>query len=88
MKQHADPGSIVVADVYAERFTTVGQSSAVKKTLELTDEAFGFSLPFEQDHEPRLRSFVESEGLQVGETNFMGTHDERGPFMVVAELVT
>lgn len=46
---------------------------------EITDEAFGFSLPFEQDHEARLRSFVESEELQVGETNFMGTCDKRGP---------
>jgi hypothetical protein len=77
-----------VADIYGERLTAVGKSGAAKKTLELTDEAFGFSLPFEQDHEARLRSFVESEDLRVGETNFMGTCDKRGPFMVVAELVT
>jgi methyltransferase (TIGR00027 family) len=88
MKQHAAPGSIIVADVYGERLTAVGKSSAAKKTLELTDEAFGFSLPFEQDHEARLRSFVESEGLQVGEMNFMGTSNKRGPFMVVVECVS
>lgn len=88
MKQHAAPRSIIVADVYGERLTAVAKSGPTKKTLELTDEAFAFSLPFEQDHEARLRSFVESEGLQVGEMNFMGTRDERGPFMVVAEFVT
>jgi hypothetical protein len=77
-----------VADVYGERFTAVAKSGAAKKALELTDEALGFSLPFEQDHEARLRFFVDSEGLQVGETNFMGTCDNRGPFMVVAELLT
>jgi methyltransferase (TIGR00027 family) len=88
MRQHAAPGSIIVADIYGRRMTAVGKSGAVKKALELTDEAFGFSLPFEQDHEARLRSFVESEGLRVGETNFMGTCDKRGPFMVVAELIT
>jgi O-methyltransferase involved in polyketide biosynthesis len=88
MKQRAAPGSIIVADIYGERFTAVAKSGAAKKTLELTDEAFGFSLPFEQDHEARLRFFVDSEGLQVGETNFMGTCDNRGPFMVVAELLT
>jgi methyltransferase (TIGR00027 family) len=88
MKQHAAPGSIIVADVYGERFTAVGKSGAAKKALELTDEALGFSLPFEQDHDARLRAFVESEGLQVGETNFMGIHDKRGPFMVVAEFIT
>jgi methyltransferase (TIGR00027 family) len=88
MKQRAAPGSIIVADIYGERLTAVGKSGAGKKALELTDEAFGFSLPFEQDHEARLRSFVESEELQVGATNFMGTCDKRGPFMVVAELVT
>ena len=88
MKQHAAPGSIIVADVYGERLTAVGKSGAAKKTLELTDEAFGFSLPFELDHEARLRACVESEGLQVGEMNFMGTCDKRGPFMVVTEFVT
>jgi hypothetical protein len=61
---------------------------ALKKTLELTNEGFGFSLPFDRDHEARLRAFAESEGLQVGETNLMGAHDERGPVMVVAEFVT
>ena len=58
------------------------------KAPALTDEALGFSLPFEQDYGARLRSFVESEGLQISEANFMGTHGEREPFMVVAEIVT
>ena len=88
MKQHAAPGSVIVADVYGERLTAVGKSGAAKKALELTNEALGFSLPFDQDHEARLRALVESEQLQVGETNFMGTSDKRGPFMVVAELLT
>ena len=68
--------------------TAMSESGATKKTLDLTNETFDFSLPFERDYGARLRSFVESEGLQVGETNFMGTCDERGPFMVVAEIVT
>jgi methyltransferase (TIGR00027 family) len=87
MKRHAAPGSIIVADIYGKRMTTMSESGATKKTLDLTNESLHFSLPFERDHEARLRSFVESEGLQVGEANFMGTRDERGPFMVVAELV-
>ena len=88
MKQHAAPGSVIVADVYGERLTAVGKSGAAKKALELTNEALRFSLPFDEDHEARLRAFIESEELQLGETNFMGTSDKRGPFMVVAELLT
>lgn len=33
--------------------------------------------------EAALRSFVESEELTIGETIFMGSADDKGPFMVV-----
>ncbi len=87
IREHAAPGSVVVADFYAERFIrTFGQKGAFKRTLEYTDETLGFGLPFETDHEQALQRFVNSEGLTVGETTFLGSSGKKGPFMVVAEL--
>ena len=86
IREHAAPGSVVVADFYAERFIRMGSGSVVKKTLEYTDETLGFGLPFETDHEQALQRFVNSEGLTMGETTFLGSSGKKGPFMVVAEL--
>ena len=86
VREHAAPGSVVVADFYAERSIRMGSGSVVKKTLEYTDETLGFGLPFEDDHEQTLQHFVNSEGLTVGETTFLGSSGKKGPFMVVAEL--
>ena len=87
IREHAAPGSVVVADFYAERFIrTFGQKGATNKLLEYTDETLGFGLPFEADHEQALQRFVNSEGLTVGETTFLGSSGKKGPFMVVAEL--
>ncbi len=84
--EHAAPGSVIVADFYAERFIRMGSGSLAKKTLEYTDETFGFGLPLATDYEQNLQRFVSNEGLTVGETFFMGSSGKKGPFMVVAEL--
>ena len=86
VREHAAPGSVIVADFYAERFIRMGSGSLAKKTLEYTDETFGFGLPLATDYEQNLQRFVSNEGLTVGETFFMGSGGKKGPFMVVAEL--
>jgi len=86
VREHAAPGSVVVADFYDERFIRLGSGFLAKKTLEYTDETLGFGLPIEADPEQTLQRFVSSEGLSVGETVFMGSSGKTGPFMVVAEL--
>ena len=45
-----------------------------------------FGLPFATDFESTLADFVESEGLKLGETHFMGRNHKKGPFVVIAEL--
>ena len=76
-----------MADIYAQRFIDlVLKRSINKKMLEYTNEGLGFVLPFATDFEGELRRFIESEGLQLGETFFMGANNEKGPYMVVAEL--
>ena len=51
----------------------------------VVSKRLGFDLPFAKDYEAALSSFVESEELTVGESFFMGSADDKGPFMVVVE---
>jgi methyltransferase (TIGR00027 family) len=86
VRTHAATGSVLLVDIYADRFVNIGKRSVVKKTLDYTDEGLGFSLPLAADYEEVLLEFVESESMSVGETYFMGSSSDKGPFMVVAEV--
>ena len=86
VRDHAPAGSILLADIYADRFINLGKGSTAKKTLDYTNEGLGFSLPFATDYEQTLQEFIKPESMTVGETYFLGSTDEKGPFMVVAEL--
>ena len=85
-RERSAPGSVLVADVYAERFVRLG-GKAMRKTLDYTHEGFGFGLDFGKDWERTLRDFLESEGLTLGEACFLGRANPKGPFTVVAEFI-
>ncbi len=85
ISDNAVPGSALVADFYADRFVKHGMGKIGRKTLDYTNEGFGFGLLFDSDFELVLSTFVTGENLGVGETHFMGSKDKNGPFMVVAE---
>lgn len=87
VREQSAPGSVLVADVYAERFLRLARGKAVRKTLDYTDEGFAFGLDLGGDWERTLRSFVESEGLHLGQAHFMGRAHGKGPFTVVAEFI-
>ena len=86
-REGSAPGSVLVADVYAERLLRLARGKAVRKTLDYTDEGLGFGLDFGQDWERTLRDLLESEGLTLGEACFMGRANPKGPFTVVAEFI-
>jgi methyltransferase (TIGR00027 family) len=86
VRNHAPSGSVLLADIYADRFLNISKSSAVQKTLDYTDEGLGFGLPFAINYEETLAGFVEAESMSVGETFFMGYGSDKGPFMVVVEM--
>ena len=86
IREHAAPGSVIVADFYGERMIRMGSGMLGRKALEYTREGLGFGLPFSTDFERIFREFVESAGLDVSETVFMGQRSPSGPFVVVAEL--
>ena len=50
-------------------------------------EGSDFSLDFTMEYEEALSNFVSSESMAVGETFFMGRNSEKGPFMVVVEML-
>ena len=86
IREHAAPGSTVVADIYASRMIEYASRSGNRRMLEYTGEAVDFGLPFATDPEGELGRFATSEGLTVGETAFLGRSTKKGTFLVVAEL--
>ena len=86
VRNHATADSVLLADIYADRFLNVGKSSAAKKTLKYTNEGLCFGLPLASNYEETLTGFVEAEAMSVGETFYMGHRSDKGPFMVVAEM--
>ncbi len=87
ISDHATSGSVLIADIYADRFVQIGSTGWGKKLLEYTGEDFDFSLPFARNYDTHLSDFVESEKLSVGKTFFMGSENTKGPFMVVVEMI-
>lgn len=87
VRAHAPAGSVLLADIYADRMVNIGKNKATAKLLDYTDEGFGFSLPMATGHQEALAQFVESESMSVGETFFMGRTSDKGPFAVVVEIL-
>lgn len=87
IRSTACAGSLLLADIYASRFNAIAKKGASKKTLDSAGEGLDFDLDFANNHEEVLAEFVESEGFAVGETYFMGRKNEKGPFVVVVEML-
>lgn len=90
VKANATASSVIVADIYAKSFVTGEYVRGLKASLpvlDMTGEQLSFGLEMAGDYQQSLESFVTSEGLTVGETYFMNYKSEKGPWMVVAELI-
>ena len=86
LRRKAAPGSVLLADIYAERFLTLANKGAQKKTLDETGESLDFGLPFATNYEEVLSDFVVSESMEVGERYFMGRSNDKGPYVVIVEM--
>jgi methyltransferase (TIGR00027 family) len=87
VQQQSAPNSAVVADLYAERLVkTLGKANANEKVLEMTSETLDFGLPFDSDWQEILNDFVTAQGMQQGETHFLGSNNKAGPYAVVVEM--
>ena len=87
IRQNAAPGSVVVADIYADRLVRLTKSKAVSWSLELTGEEIVFGLDCSTDAYERLQKFVASQGLRTGAHQFLGGDHKRGPFAAIVEMV-
>jgi methyltransferase (TIGR00027 family) len=87
IRNTATAGSVLLADSYAERFIEFAGKGSSKKTLEQTGEGLGFGLNFSSKHQESLSEFVKSESMSVGECFFLGEKNDKGPFVVVVEMV-
>jgi methyltransferase (TIGR00027 family) len=87
IRENAAEGSVVIADLYAERFVKTGRKGGKgRKALEYTGEGFDFGLPFSEAFEATLSDFLRSEKMDPGESFFLGKRNKKGPFAVVAEF--
>ena len=86
IRRRAAPGSVLLADIYADRFMKMARSGAGKKALDYTDEGLNFGLNFATNHEEVLSSFVKNESMSVGETYFLAHKNKKGPYAVVVEM--
>ena len=87
IRNTATAGSVLLADIYAERFIAFADKGSHKKLLDQTGEGLDFGLDFSTNHEAVLSEFVESESMSVGESYFMGRKNAKGPYVVVAEII-
>lgn len=84
---NAASGSVVIADIYAERFVKLTRNKVISWSLELTGEEIVFGLDCSIDAEQHLERFVASQGLKLGQHQFLGGNHKKGSFMAVAEMV-
>ena len=86
LAERAAPGSVLTLDIYAQKLID-DLSRGYGWLLEYTNEALSFGLPMETDFEGVLTDFVESEGLRLSETFFLGRTHKTGPYAVVAKVL-
>lgn len=87
IKAISTAGSVIICDIYAERFVAMARKGASAKALEMTDEGLGFGLDFSSNHDARLNAFITSQGLKPGRRNFLGANGKKGPYAVVVEAL-
>ncbi|NKB88945.1 MAG: hypothetical protein GKS06_12070 [Acidobacteria bacterium] len=87
VRARSAPGSVLLADICAERFVTFMRSRSRAKLLELTGETGNFALPVDKGWESELRTFVAGSSFTPGEAFCIGTASAKDPFMAVIEMV-
>lgn len=80
LKKNCIKGSILVADFYTKRVLPV-------KGVKSTKEIFNFGLDFSSDRENAIKTFLESEGLILGDCYFMGHKTKKGALAVISEVL-
>jgi methyltransferase (TIGR00027 family) len=80
IKEHAASGSILIVDFYSKRITAM-------QGVKATNENFGLGLDFSKNHENVLKTFIESENVNLGDFYFIGHKTKKGAYGVVTEII-
>jgi methyltransferase (TIGR00027 family) len=80
LKEHAASGSILIADLCSKRLLAL-------QGVKATNEKFNFGLDFSVNPEKVLKTFIESEKVNLGAFYFIGHKTKKGAYMVVAEII-
>ena len=86
LKNNAAKGSVVLTDLYSLRLLNLTKHKALNWSLKLTNEQTNFGLDFSTSPLDELKRFAKSQALQVGDYQFLGGANKKGPFAVIAEL--
>lgn len=90
IKENLTVGSVIIADFYADKFVSGEMLPGKKKSLdvlELTNEALGFGVVFDDSQSMELQSLIETENLKIGESYYMGSDTKKGTWMAVIEII-
>ncbi len=80
IKEHSAAGSVLIVDLYSKRLIAL-------QGVKTTNEDFNFGLDFSVNHENVLKTFLESEKVNLGDYFFMGHKTKKGAYGVVAEVI-
>ena len=86
IKKNTSTESVVVLDVYGERFLQIARKGAMAKTLEATGEGIDFGLDLSGDADRVMAEFASKMGYGLGEYFLIGYAHKKGPYMAIAEL--
>lgn len=86
LKRIAPADSVVLADIYSQRFINLTKTKALGWSLEMTGEEMRFGLDFSADPEGALKDFVESNDVRLAQCQFLGGQNKHGPFVTIAKL--
>ncbi len=86
LSQLAAPGSVILADFYAQRLLRFGRHGPARRLLALTGESFQFGLPM-VDTRKELEALLAPTGLTVGKLSELGADTRLGSFAAVVEIV-
>lgn len=80
IKEHSASDSILIVDFSSKRLTAL-------QGVKITNENFNFGLDLSVNPDEILKTFIESEGVKLGDYYFIGHKTKKGAIMVVAEII-
>ncbi|MEP3421958.1 MAG: SAM-dependent methyltransferase [Erythrobacter sp.] len=86
LKNIAPAGSVVLTDLYSQRFVKFARGKAIGWSLEMTGETMNFGLDLAYDSDDTLKRFADGNDVGLGHHQCLGGANKNGPFVAIAEF--